>query len=70
MMIVKVQRPLGSSDANPPALVYDRGRAFQRMVPLSAEVLALLGDRPKVYCEASVEAGQLVFGAVVADQAW
>lgn len=69
-MIVKVQRPLGSSEADPPALVYDRGRTFQRFIPLSPAVLALLGDRPNAYCEATIEGGDLVLGARVADQAW
>lgn len=69
-MIVKIQRPLGSSEPNPPALVYDQSRRYHAAVAMSADILAALDGRAKVYCEASVTAGKLVVGRRVDDQPW
>lgn len=69
-MIVKIQRPLSISEVNPPALVYSRGRTFQRMIPMSPVIEAALGKETKVYCEASLLNGELALGQRVGHQEW
>lgn len=69
-MIVKVQRPLGSSEGDPPALVYDRDRTLHRLMPMSPEVETALAGANKVFCEASIVGGELRLGRRVADPGW
>lgn len=72
-MIVKLQRPLGSSGPTPPALVYNEGRSRQWMLYMGdAELQRLLGDDLKGYFEAEVDAAsnRPRIGRRVPDQAW
>lgn len=50
--IVKVQRPLSSNEADPPALVYDEAESFLMFAPMTPDVCRLLGDELKVYAYA------------------
>jgi hypothetical protein len=55
--IVKVQRPLASSERDPPALVYDETQSLLLFAPLTGIVAELLEGEPfKVYAYAQLEA--------------
>ena len=69
-MIVKVQRPLSSNAENPPALVYDQGRTFQKFLPMTGDLAALIGHEPKAYFEAQIVAGLVVLGKRIPPQPW
>jgi|GraSoiStandDraft_4_1057263.scaffolds.fasta_scaffold1536172_1 hypothetical protein len=70
-MIVKLQRPLGSNESQPPCLIYDLTRRQRWFLDLSPqEVQALLGDDAKGYFECEVTDGKPVLGQRVADQPW
>ena len=69
MMIVKIQRPLVTSGAEPMALVYNRGRKFTAHMPFTSEIEALFADGAlKVYHEAKEKHGKLLIGKRVEDQ--
>jgi len=55
--IVKVQRPLASSEPDPPALVYDQTESLLMFAPMVGAVAAALEGEPfKVYMWAQLEA--------------
>lgn len=68
-MIVKIQRPLASTDPNPQALVYNRGRGFQRFMPMTPEIEALFTNGElKVYHVAKQKGAKLLIGERVPAQ--
>lgn len=72
-MIVKVQRPIGSSPAGAPFLVYAEGKRFRTFVPPSAipaSALAAMGDDDKAYFEARLRNGEWLLERRVAEQEW
>lgn len=68
--IVKVQRPLASSEPDPPALVYDEAESFLAFVPMTPDVCRLLGDELKVYAYAYREGGTLHLDGRAPAQPW
>jgi hypothetical protein len=73
--IVKIQAPLGSSEPDPPALMYDRNRAHTAFVPLGdlpEHVRRALALRPKAYFTAkwSPDLKAWVVGEQVETQRW
>ena len=68
--IVKVQRPLASTAADPDALVYDRGRDVLGFAPMDHAMCALLGDELKVYAWAWFEGRWLKIGGRAPWQEW
>jgi hypothetical protein len=66
-VIVKVQLPIGGEDSL--ALVYEHGRANQRLVPVSTVADRMRG-RPKAYFYAKAGADPLVLGDEAPEQAW
>jgi hypothetical protein len=64
--IVKVQV---SSDEGSPALIYDRTRAFERLVDTVTVQEAMKG-RPKAFFYSTRENGQIVLGEEAPYQAW
>lgn len=53
-MIVKVQISQSSSDSQKHMLVYDRKRKYLYEEVASAEILAIMNGRPKVFFEAGL----------------
>ena len=43
-MIVKIQRPLASTEPEPKALVYNRSRSFQAFMPMTDDINTLFSD--------------------------
>lgn len=68
--IVKVQRPLSSTEADPGALVYDREREVLGFAPMNRAVRALLGDELKVYAWARFEGEKLRISGRAPWQDW
>lgn len=66
-IIVKVQ--MAMNDPTHPALIYDRGQAFRRLVP-PEQVAERMSGRPKVFFHARLSFGQLVLGAEAPHQRW
>lgn len=66
-VIVKVQTAL--NDPTHPALVYDRGRALQRHVPVD-QVVERMGGRAKVFFYAQLSYGQIVLRDEAPEQGW
>lgn len=69
-MIVKIQRPLESSEPGPPALVYNQDRTFVEFVKFSRDLEVGMGGPPKVYCEAEWDGKGLRIIKQVPDQPW
>lgn len=68
-MIVKIQRPLFTTEERPMALVYNRGRAFQAQMPFTPEIAELFADGSlKVYHHAKSKRGKLLIGERVEEQ--
>ena len=71
--ILKLQKPLSSSEANPPVLVYDKDRSFDTMIEMTPEeMLHLFAGKPKVYVKAEVDMDDksITILGKVADQPW
>lgn len=76
-VVLKVQRPVVSTDPDRPWLLYSEERATKVVMPeahVSPELLAAMGERHKVYVRATVSAagGKPSIDAVerVEDQSW
>jgi hypothetical protein len=59
-MIVKVQLPLSSSEADPPALVYDQARTWQFYMEVTKELRARMKGRDKAFFNAERCGGKVV----------
>lgn len=69
-MIVKIQRPITTNAEEPKALIYDRDRTFNLMVPLEG-VRELFGTyQYKLYARAEIVDGILTIEGTVPDQDW
>ena len=73
--VVKVQRPLLSTQRNAPWLVYDRLRRITKQIPedrLPVAVRTALTEDAKAYFNARVDlkSNAIVFGRRAADQSW
>lgn len=71
-MILKVQVSLYPPGG--PLMVYDRSRAICHFIPEAPEVMALIGDKPKIYVEGEIvgatrapDSGRLEIRRVVED---
>jgi len=70
-MIVKLQRPIYHSGPGPAeALIYDRRRRYEVMVPMTQEIFDLLEGDLKGYFSARVVDGKIALGNRVKDQNW
>lgn len=70
-MIVKIQRPLMTNEANPQALVYTKDRIVDFTIDASKVDKAFGPGEYKVYHNASLSSkGVLHVGSRVADQDW
>lgn len=69
-MIVKIQRPLDSSQEKPPALVYNKNRTYTTFAEFSDELRELMGERLKVYCEAEIDGEHLALLGEVEGESW
>lgn len=69
-MIVKIQKPLFSSDGSNMALVYDEERTFEAHMPFE-QCAPLFGpDDLKVYCRANLRGTVLEMGERLPEQPW
>lgn len=67
-MIVKIQKPISSSEPHPEALVYNESRSRMLLMPWEQCEPLFDGDELKIYVEAEIESGKLIVGArVIAD---
>lgn len=70
-MIVKIQRPLASTEPNPPALVYNEDRSVTLHMPITPELKHLFqGGELKVYHKATIEGDKLMIGRRVQNPDW
>jgi hypothetical protein len=71
-MILKFQKPLASSEDNPPILVYNENRTFEVTVPFDSNhhcrYLFQLVD--KFYANCTIIDGEPVIKKVINDQGW
>jgi hypothetical protein len=69
-MIIKIQKPIVTTEEVPQALIYDRDRTVQLTVPFT-DVEELFGPfQLKVYARAKIKGKNLVIQDVVPDQDW
>jgi hypothetical protein len=72
--VFKVQRPLGSSQPDPPFLIYNRTRSIEFFLPWEAALQMLLfpGHEAKTYWSARYDAKRPLFEPIrrVGDQPW
>lgn len=69
-MIVKIQRPLESSQETPPALVYNQDKTYKAFVPFDEGLRALMGDDLKIYAEVEIEEEGIGIVRIISPQAW
>jgi hypothetical protein len=74
-MIVKLQRPLASSESDPPWLVYNQARSFRQFLSknsLPAHVQKAMKDRDKGYFEiTTLPTGKVAsWGRIMPDRPW
>lgn len=70
-MIVKIQRPLLTTDNPPMALVYNADRSFHAHMKWTPDIIDLFRDGSlKVYHKAKLRRGQLLIGKRVREQDW
>jgi hypothetical protein len=75
-VIVKLQKPLASSERDPPWLVYNQSRSFRLFVPgasLPAHVHKAMADRDRGFFEISIVNGTTkigTWGRVLPDRTW
>ena len=67
-MIVKIQAPLASNEAEPPAMVYTEDREWSGLVPFTEELQFALGGRPKAYFHATVDKGAVEIALVIGEE--
>lgn len=67
MEIFKIQLPLIGEEL---ALVYNKDRSVQDMVPISGEILSFMGRSNKKYALASLENGEFKIEKESEWQAW
>ena len=69
--IVKIQRSLFSSGNEATMLIYDQSKSIYAVMPLSDDIIALLGNAPKGYFSASVDhTGVLKIYGKINEQNW
>lgn len=51
MPIFKIQTPLVTNEPVLRAMIYNEGRSWQGLVPVTPEITSLMGDSPKIYVE-------------------
>lgn len=68
--IVKVQRPMATTERVPQALVYDEGRTFYTTIPLYLVKRIFPKDADKVYYYAMFVAGTLSLDREAPPQDW
>lgn len=69
-MIVKIQRPLFSSDGSNLALVYDEHRSFEAYMPFEQCEPFFTPSDLKVYVMAKLRGDVLEMGDRIKDQPW
>lgn len=70
-MIVKIQRPIMSSEPEPMALVYNRDRSLYANMPMTPVIEALFADGSlKVYHRAHLQGTELQIGRRVKEPSW
>lgn len=67
-MIIKLQRPL--NDPSGDILAYDQTRKWQVFLSQTKELLALFGEKPKIYVEGDRRGGKIDIKGVVPDRGW
>jgi hypothetical protein len=69
-MIVKIQRPLFSSNECPTVLIYNKDRTVEYQTPYNNEWETWFGDKLKRYTKAYLHKGILVIKQPVQDKSW
>lgn len=66
-MIVKLQRPV---DRPGPALAYSERHAWQKLLPMTPELLNLFGEKFKIYAEVEIVGPDMIIEKIIPDRAW
>lgn len=69
-MIVVVELPLMSTDPKPKALVYDRYRELEVLIPITEDLTAMMRGRERAFFHAHLEQGVLVLDRLADKQRW
>ena len=69
-MIVKIQRPLMTTESVPQALIYNRSRSVQQMVPFGEVEYLFSRSELKIFCKARLDDDKLVIGRKLNPQDW
>ncbi len=69
-MIVKIQRPLMTTESVPQALIYNRSRSFEQMIPFTEVECLFSGTELKIFCKARLDDDKLVIGRKLNPQDW
>lgn len=70
MMIVKLQRSLGTSDGKDRVLVYNESRTVLVEQEMTRELSELFGKKDKLYAKASHKNGSVTIRGLVKAQSW
>jgi hypothetical protein len=69
--IIKVQRPLHTTEPNPQVLVYNQDRSILQQFPFTEELQELFRDDVlKLYFEATLRRGELTLVKNIEQQDW
>ena len=69
-MVVKIQLPLVSSEAEPKALIYNEDQSLHTMMPVSDLLRTVIGDELKAFFEVTIKDGNLVLEERLEGQGW
>jgi hypothetical protein len=69
-MILKFQKPLASSEDNPPILVYNENRTFTTTLPFNNHYRPFFEFVDKFYANCSIVDDEVVIKKVIQDQGW
>lgn len=68
-MIVKVQIPI-SGNSEPLALIYDRERKYETLIPFGDELVKAMNYQPKAFFQARVVGDKIQLLNRVPDRSW
>lgn len=69
-MILKIQRPIVTTEPAPLMLIYNQDRSIDETLPMTEELFSLFGDEYKLYIEAEIVEGVMQIQRVVEEQSW
>lgn len=69
-MIFKVQIPIATNEPEPKALIYNKHRTIEGMIPVTPDLVKTMNGDYKAYFTGQFKKGTLTLGDRVEDQDW